>query len=57
MQEFTNNLSPKVVKEENGECVKYSYLTFICLDIFGKLIAKYWCPLKLFITKEISFNR
>lgn len=40
MQEFANNLSPKVVKEENGERIKYSYLTFICLDIFGKLIAK-----------------
>ena len=40
MQEFANNLSPKIVEEENGECVKNCDLTFIRLDIFGELIAK-----------------
>ena len=40
MQEFTNNLSPKVVEEENGECIKYSNFAFFRLDIFGELIAK-----------------
>ena len=33
MQEFANHLSPKVAEEENGECVKYSNLTFFRLDI------------------------